>query len=130
MPIYSGDHTGQWSIYQIVSDKKTSVVDNTWTDFAFSDHSYDIIVTVYANYNSSNNGGIVQAMSTHYGSAGSETTLSSYQYGVVNSVDVQYLNSGGSQNYVLQLKVDTSGGESTTVAWNISGFANGIITAI
>ena len=130
MPIYSGDHYGQWSVYQIVSGKKSSVVDNTWTDFAFTDHSHDIIVTVYANYNSSNNAGIVQAMSTHYGSAGSETTLSSYSFGILDGVDVRYLNSGGSQNYVLQLNVDTSGGESTTVAWNISGFANGTITAI
>jgi hypothetical protein len=123
MPIYQGDGSGTAS-FQSLSGKKTSVADDTWTEFAFSDHSFDIIVTVYANYNAANNGGIVKSMSTHYGSAGSSTTLSTYSFGVVDGVDVQYLNSGGSQNYVMRLKVDTSGGETTTVGWNIQGYSS------
>ena len=96
-----------------------SVSDGATTEILYVGHSHNYTLKLWCINNHLNQGmwhGVIQ---TVYGAATINEQFEK-RNGSMTNITVSYNNSGGSQNYILEVKVD---GVDATVYWHIEGVA-------
>ena len=114
---------------------KTGVAHNQWENLIFAQHTHCLELNIIAQAGSNNSASWVGIFNTHYG-ASVVNEISSGQYGPgtqrITDITARYLNSGGSQSYIIQVYLTdaSSTGETSTISWMFKGFAEGNINNI
>ena len=103
-----------------------SVSDGATVELAYVGHSHNYSITLMCKNNNSNQGMWWGHMQTVYGASTVTETLQKVN-GSLSNITVSYNNSGGSTNYLLQVRVD---GVDATVYWHIQGLADAVPYAL
>jgi hypothetical protein len=117
--------------YQIVNGSKTCT-QGAWTEIAFVDHTHVLEVMAWATTGGNRNRMVIYDIITSYGSAVVSVRRVSGAYGpstpTVDDLQVAYLNSGGSEAYILRVYLETSDNSTNaSVYWTIRGMSDSAI---
>jgi len=93
--------------------------DGATTEILYVGHSHNYTVNLFCILNNSNQGMWHGQVQTVYGASTVTETLEK-RNGSMSNITVSYNNSGGSQSYILQVKVD---GVDATIYYHIQGLA-------
>ena len=120
--------------YQTVTGSKTCT-QGAWTEIAYISHTYVLEVMAWATTGGNRNRMVIYDLIGSYGGGVTATRRMNSGYGpstpTVDDLQFQYLNSGGSQNYILRAYVETSDNSTNpTVYYTIRGMADGTISNI
>ena len=121
--------------YQRIHGSKSSVSQGAWTDICFAGHTHSLEINMYADAGANSTASGFWLFNTSYGGANmAEQATQHYGPGTQRITDLQmrYLNSGGSQNYIIQVHLTdgNSTGETANLSWMIKGFSQDTITNI
>ena len=118
--------------YQSLWGYKNTVSQGGWENIIYSDHTHSLEINLYADAGGNSTASGFWIFNTNYGSSVT-TEVSTGHYGSgtqrITNIEMRYLNSGGSQAYIIQayLTDGNSTGETANLSWLIKGFSQGTI---